>query len=161
MKKRMNPALLLLALCAPAFGQVAADAVVTRAYDGDTLSVEAAIWPNLNWTGSVRVVGVDTPEIRGKCDQEKAMAVAARDYVRDLLVHKTVRLTHVEDDKYGGRVAAKVYFWEGDGWVELAGRLIDLRLGRSYSGGTRESWCEESNEIQSRVKVSDMMGITY
>lgn len=44
-------------------------ALVVDAYDGDTLTVEAAVWPDWTWNGSVRVLGVNTPEIRGECDQ--------------------------------------------------------------------------------------------
>lgn len=116
-------------------------ALVTGAYDGDTIQVEAAIWPNLTWTGSVRVLGVDTPEIRGECEAEEELAISARDYVRTLLTDKTVRLTKVEDDKYGGRVVAKVYFREDEAWIDLADRLIEQHLGRAYLGGARTSWC--------------------
>ncbi len=34
---------------------------------------------------SVRLAGIDTPEINGKCDQEKALAEKARDLVRGIL----------------------------------------------------------------------------
>ena len=91
----------LLLLCGAsqaAQAQVATDALVTGAYDGDTLYVEAAIWPGLTWTGSVRVLGVDTPEIRGSCEVEETLAIAARDYVSNLLTDGTVRLTQVQDD---------------------------------------------------------------
>ena len=56
---------------------------VLSVYDGDTVKVEAAMWPGLTWRGNVRVEGVDTPEIRGKCEGEKRKAVAARDFVRE------------------------------------------------------------------------------
>ena len=134
-------AALLCLLCAPATAQVATDALVTGAYDGDTIYVEADIWPNMTWRGGVRVLGVDTPEIRGRCELEKNLATMARDYVRNLLIDKTVRLTHVENDKYGGRVLARVYFREDEAWVDLADRLIERHLGRAYDGGTRASWC--------------------
>lgn len=138
-------AVLLFTLCAPVRAQIAADALVTGAYDGDTIYVEAAIWPNMTWTGGVRVLGVDTPEIRGSCELEKNLAVMARDYVRTLLIDKTVRLTQIENDKYGGRVLARVYFWEGETWVDLANRLIEQRMGRFYEGGARPDWCQEEN----------------
>ena len=136
-------AVLFCAQCATVKAQVATDAWVTGAYDGDTIYVEAAIWPNMTWTGGVRVLGVDTPEIRGRCQLEKDLAVLSRDYVRNLLIDKTVRLTQVENDKYGGRVLARVYFWENETWVDLANRLIEQRLGRVYDGGARADWCQE------------------
>ena len=67
-------AALLLALSVPA--------TVTSVYDGDTIKVEAEVWPGITWTGSVRVLGVDTPELTGKCPEEKAAAVAAREFVK-------------------------------------------------------------------------------
>ena len=118
---------------------------MTSVYDGDTLSVEAEIWPHLIWQGSVRILGVDTPEIRGQCEAEKQRAISARDYVRTLLTDKTVRLTQIEDDKYGGRVLARVYFWEDEAWIDLAERLIEQHLGRAYDGGAQPGWCQEEN----------------
>ncbi len=88
-------------------------ALVTDAYDGDTLTVEATIWPDPTWTGSVRVLGVDTPEIRGQCDRENRWAIASHDYVRNMLVDQTVILTEIESDKYGGRVLSTVYLQDG------------------------------------------------
>lgn len=137
-------ALITLFAVDTAFAQVETDAVVDNAYDGDTLSVRADIWPNMMWQGSVRVRGVDTPEIRGSCEQESTRALLARDYVRTLLVEKTVRLTEIENDLYGGRVLARVYFVDEDTQetVSLAERLIALGHGRAYEGGTRQGWCE-------------------
>lgn len=119
-------------------------ALVVGAYDGDTLTVEATIWPQLVWTGSVRVRGVDTPEIRGECDIERQLAVLARDYVRDILTDETVVLTDIENDRYGGRVLADVRLESGANLAEL---LTANGYGREYDGGTRQSWCDGSVEL--------------
>ncbi len=58
-------------------GPIAAD--VVRVYDGDTLTVDAHPWPHITVRTSVRVDGIDAPEIRGKCDSEKALAREARE----------------------------------------------------------------------------------
>ena len=69
----MKTPLLLIAVCfilvpAPAWtdpaitGPVAAK--VIKVYDGDTFTVEAYPWPGITAKASVRVNGVDTPEIR-------------------------------------------------------------------------------------------------
>ena len=70
------------------------NARVVSVYDGDTLTVDAAPWPGLTARTKVRVAGVDTPEIRGKCQAEKDMAVRARDFVRST-VGAQVQLTNV------------------------------------------------------------------
>ena len=78
----------LIAAFAPA-AAVGADPIpgpvnarVVSVYDGDTLTVDAEPWPGLTARTAVRVAGVDTPEIRGKCPAEKDMAIRARDFVR-------------------------------------------------------------------------------
>ncbi len=62
-------------------GPVTAD--VVSVYDGDTLTVDAHPWPQITVRTSVRVDGIDAPEIRGKCDSEKAMAREARELARE------------------------------------------------------------------------------
>ena len=137
---------LLCTLCWSHTGlaQSSVSAVVINAYDGDTLSVKADIWPDLTHSGNVRVRGVDTPEIRGQCEQERELAIAARDYVRYLLVDQSITLTELENDLYGGRVLAKVHLSTGENLADL---LIEKGYGRAYDGAGRENWCDEPIEI--------------
>jgi len=113
-------------------------AKVVRVHDGDTFTVEAYPWPGLEAKASVRVNGVDTPEIRGKCDAEKQKAREARDFVKSLILGKVVFLEHVKHGKYAGRVVADVKLEDGD---RLADKIIGQGLGREYHGGRREGWC--------------------
>ncbi|MDE0006303.1 MAG: excalibur calcium-binding domain-containing protein [Rhodospirillaceae bacterium] len=126
-------------------------AIVTDAYDGDTVNVEANVWPDLAWTGSVRVLGVDTPEIAGECDREKRWAIASRNYVRNLLIDETVYLTGIENDKYGGRVLANLFLEDGRSLTNL---LIEGNYGRAYDGGERGDWCDESLVMPSDVPLT-------
>ena len=125
---------LLLALTVPA--------TVTSVYDGDTIKVQAAIWPGVTWAGSVRVLGVDTPEIRGKCPEEKAAAIAAREFVK-LTIGDRVTLHNIKLGKFAGRVLADVKFQDGAITQGLAAVLIDEGHARPYDGGVRSGWCEE------------------
>ena len=130
-------AILLFLSLAPPLEAVTVQAEVVSVYDGDTFKVEAMIWPGQVWRGSVRVVGVDTPEIRGKCISEKAGALRARDFVR-AIIGQEVTLIGVANGLYAGRVIAKVQLSDGS---DLAEVLIKKGLGRSYDGGTRQGWC--------------------
>ena len=116
-------------------GPITAD--VVRVYEGDTLMVHAHPWPTITIHIRVRVAGVDTPEKRGKCDAEKALAIKARDYVR-AIVGKKVILTDIRPSRYAGRVLADV-------WVTgklLSTLLIENGHGRPYSGPKdRKPWC--------------------
>ena len=111
-------------------------AQVVSVYDGDTLTVDAKPWPGVTMRVSVRVDGIDTPEIRGRCQAEKDLAIQARDFVR-ATVGEAVQLTNVRLGKYAGRVVAEVWI----GGQSLAEMVIQAGLGRPYDGGAREGWC--------------------
>jgi len=113
-------------------------AKVIKVYDGDTFTVEAYPWPGITANASVRVDGVDTPEIRGKCASEKQKAIEAREFVKDLILGEVVFLEHVKHGKYAGRVVADVKLNSGE---KLAEKIINQGLGREYHGGAREGWC--------------------
>lgn len=130
--------LVLLFLAGLAHGAgIEVPARVVSVYDGDTVRVEASMWPGLTWRGSVRVDGVDTPELRGKCEVEKVKAKAARDFVR-ARIGKRVLLVNVRKGKYAGRVVARVKLANGSDLTEL---LIQQGHGRPYEGGRRREWC--------------------
>lgn len=67
---------------------------VIRVYDGDTLTIET---PN-GRTPSLRLVGVDSPEINADTAKEKTRAIAARDYLRHLILNKYVFVTFEKSD---------------------------------------------------------------
>ena len=107
-------------------------------YDGDTCKMRVEIWPDITVETSVRLRGIDAPEIAGKCATEKVLARAARDDLSALLANAvTITLTNVEADKYGGRVLADV---RSDG-IQVGVLLIEAGLARPYAGGRRQPWC--------------------
>ena len=120
----------ILALALPAF---AADLTgeVIHVQDGDTITVRLA---ESGVHEKVRIIGVDTPELRGKCG-EKEKAIAARDYVSGLVLGKTVTLrlddankTLGHRDKYW-RLLAHVVLSDGS---QLAEKLIAGGYGEPY-----------------------------
>jgi endonuclease YncB( thermonuclease family) len=67
------------------------------------------------------------------------LAIEARDYTRALVAGKVVTLTAIEPDKYDKRVDAYVQLPDGR---DLGNALIAAGLGRPYSGGHRDGWCD-------------------
>lgn len=113
-------------------------AIVLSVIDGDTIKARAEIWPGQTIVTSVRLDGVDTPELRGKCEGEKALARTAKARAAELMpVGKPVTLHHVRRGKYAGRVVARVTV----GGKDVAAILIAEGLGRPYHGERRRGWC--------------------
>lgn len=116
-------------------GPVAAQ--VQRVVDGDTLEVRAAIWIDQTLDIRVRIDGVDAPELKARCADERRRAEAARDYLSRRLGTARVQLTSIAYDKYGGRVRASV----SDGKGDVGQALIAQGLARPYHGERRQPWC--------------------
>jgi len=123
---------------APQYGTVTVSKVIS-VYDGDTFRVNIdSLPPIVGKNIPIRVNGVDTPEIRGKCQYEKDLALEARDFVRVKLSNaKEIKLTNLQRGKYF-RVVANVLV---DG-VSLEQELLDNELAYEYSGGKKLSWCK-------------------
>jgi endonuclease YncB( thermonuclease family) len=122
----------------PQYGTVTVSKVI-NVYDGDTFRVNIdSLPPIVGKNIPIRVNGVDTPEIRGKCEYEKNLALKARDFVRVKLANaKEIKLTNLQRGKYF-RVVANVVV---DG-VSLEQELLDNELAYEYSGGKKLSWCK-------------------
>jgi len=122
----------------PQYGTVTVSKVIS-VYDGDTFRVNIdSLPPIVGKNMPIRVNGVDTPEIRGKCPYEKNLALKARDFVRAKLANaKEIKLTNLQRGKYF-RVVANVLV---DG-VSLEQQLLDNELAYEYSGGKKLSWCK-------------------
>jgi len=123
---------------APEYGTVIVSKVIS-VYDGDTFRVDIdSLPPIVGKNISIRLNGVDTPEIRGKCKYEKDLAIKARDFVRNKLANaKEIKLNNLQRGKYF-RVVANVIV---DG-VSLEQELLDNELAYKYTGGKKSSWCD-------------------
>ncbi|SDF83921.1 thermonuclease family protein [Thalassobaculum litoreum] len=135
---------LLILLCLIAAPAVAEPWTVKlrspAAYDADTLYVLVPSLPESLQRMSIRVMGIDAPEIRGKCEREKVHARAARDFVLSALKgEEVVTVDVIGWDKYGGRIDAHVALPDGR---DLGTVLVRAGLARVYDGGARRGWCD-------------------
>ena len=111
---------------------------VTSIYDADTFRVNINTWADIIGQGiSIRVLGIDAPEIRGKCKAEKQAAQRARLFtVMALTNARRIELRNIKRGKYF-RILADV-------WVDgkrLSLGLIKAGHARVYKGGKRLGWC--------------------
>jgi micrococcal nuclease len=124
---------------APMTLRAAYPAEVVRVLDGDTFEARVRVWPGMEATTRVRLRGIDAPEMKARCDDERVRAVAARDALARMLAEGTVGITNVGQDKYGGRVDADV---STGNTANVSGALLDLGVARRYDGGRRDGWCD-------------------
>lgn len=117
---------------------------VVEVIDGDTLGVRVRIWLDQDVATRVRLDGIDAPELRGHCEQERVLARRAAAFVAGKVMSgadggAVVRLHEVRYGKYARRVVARVVTEDGE---DLAQALLDAGLARPYDGGRRASWCD-------------------
>ena len=116
------------------------EVIYVRNYDGDTITFNLPnLHPIIGNKIAIRVNGIDTPEIRGKCDKEKYDAEQAKGMVEEFLKDaERIDLKNMERGKYF-RIVADVY---ADG-ENLAEALIDSGMAVRYDGGKKNArWCE-------------------
>jgi endonuclease YncB( thermonuclease family) len=130
------------------FVPVVTSGKVIKVYDCDTITI-ATNFPylksfhesNIMYRFHVRLLGIDTPEMKTKNEDEKSIAHLAQKSLSDLILNKNVSLTNISLDKYG-RILANVYTENG---IELSNWAMSHRFAVSYDGGTKKSpksWTE-------------------
>jgi micrococcal nuclease len=115
------------------------EAIVLEVLDGDTFLAEAVVWPGHTVRVNVRIRGIDAPEMKARCDAERAAAEKARDALASLFGEQPVAISNISGAKYYGRVLADVTTAGGQG---VASILLSEKLVRAYGGGRRGAWCE-------------------
>ncbi|MBI3440858.1 MAG: thermonuclease family protein [Proteobacteria bacterium] len=113
-------------------------ATVLRVIDGDTVAVKAHVWIGEEVETSIRIDGIDAPEIKGKCTQERVAAETARQEVIRLLSNGNVRIYNIRLEKYAGRVLAQIRTADG---INIGEHMLEKGLARPYHGEKRQSWC--------------------
>ena len=114
--------------------------VVIKVYDGDTITIASKL-PFANsplYRFSVRLNGIDAPEIKSTVEEEKTAATEVRNLLSARILNKTVSLKNIQNEKYG-RVLADVYLDD----LCINEWLLQERLAVKYDGGTKKkpsSW---------------------
>jgi micrococcal nuclease len=123
------------------YGDVSVSRVGT-VIDGDSIKVDIDKWPDIVGKGiTVRINGIDAPEMRGKCANEKNQARKAKQFVvQEVRSAKYVYLRNVRRGKYFRLIADM----DLDG-KDLGSQLLSAGLARRYEGRKRKGWCNASN----------------
>ena len=107
---------------------------VIKVYDGDTITIASKL-PYDNspiYRFSIRLLGIDSPEIKSKTNTEKQLAIQSKDALTSLIMNKIVHLKNISTEKYG-RVLANVYLDD----LHVNQWMLDNNHAIPYGGGTK------------------------
>jgi len=117
------------------------EATLVRVIDGDTVNVRVKIWLNQTLDISVRLRGIDTPELSAPCESERRLAQRARERLEALLIGENdttpLTLRHISNGKYAGRVIAYV---DNESGVSVGDILLKENLARPYHGDSSKPY---------------------
>ena len=113
---------------------------VLNVLDGDTVNVKVRVWIGQEVETSIRIAGIDAPEMKGKCEKERTLAEEARQTVIRLLSDNQIQIYNIRLEKYAGRVMAQV---QTAGGVDIGKYMIEKGLARPYHGEKRQPWCSQ------------------
>ena len=122
---------------------------VVGVIDGDTLRAVIPSLPDPLHHVSIRIMGIDTPELRAKCPKEKLNAKKAKEFLTSMYQKtKSITLKNYTWDKYGGRILSEVYFDE----VDVSKVLLEQQLAVPYDGSKKQSFCPGDSLLNVIVK---------
>ena len=122
-----------------------------RVIDGDSIEIMADLGFDLYKKTSVRLYGINVPEVRGK---GKEFGLLVKSYVEEYVKDKTILFKWIKRDMYGGRSVGYIYV---DG-VNLSTHLLESGLAKPYYGKgpkptfTLEEIQESLNELRENEK---------
>lgn len=111
---------------------------ISGVYDGNTMTSLCVLSGEICKV-SLRLRGIDCPEMRGRGPAEKEAATSVRDAVRACCLDKICTITPHGVDKYGRLIADVATPGHGD----LVSLLLRHKLGRPYARGTRSPFSPE------------------
>ena len=115
------------------FGSVVYYASLINCYDGDTCKIKFKDFPEIVSVQDLRFIDFDTPEINGKCESEKELAILAKNITLEYMSNNPKIYYNGKKGKYGRLLISAPI---------LKDTLIKKDLAKEYSGGKKESWCD-------------------
>jgi endonuclease YncB( thermonuclease family) len=115
---------------------------VIKVYDGDTITIAANVTLNgINYNlyrFPIRIRGIDAPEMASKNEDEKEIALIAKNTLNNLILNHRIQLKNIGSEKYG-RILADVYFNN----QSIGDIMLNKKLCVSYTGKKKQppkSW---------------------
>ena len=107
-------------------------ALITKVYDGDTVTAEVDLGFRIKITEKFRLLGIDTPELRG---EEREKGLVSRDAVRQKILGKQVTIKTKKDKKGKyGRYLGTIFLEEEGDFININEWIVENDYGveRNY-----------------------------
>jgi endonuclease YncB( thermonuclease family) len=116
---------------------------VIKVYDGDTITIASKLPYKSSeiYRFSVRLRGIDSPEIKSTSPVEKELAINSKICLSNVILGQIVDLKNVSTEKYG-RILADVYIDN----VSVNKWMLENKLAVPYDGGKKSRPPEWDNE---------------
>ena len=115
---------------------------IQRVVDGDTVDISVNLGFDIWHNARVRMMGIDTPESRTRNLEEKALGLASKARLKELLKGKKIKIVCSKEGKGKfGRILADVHTIDKEGNdVNGNNQLIEEGHARPYYGGKKVPW---------------------
>jgi micrococcal nuclease len=114
-----------------------------RVVDGDTVDVAIDLGFDIHHSARVRMMGIDTPESRTRNLAEKALGLASKARLKEMLTGKKLKLKTSKEGKgkFGRILADVIAIDKKDGSeINCNQQLCAEGHARPYFGGTKVPW---------------------
>ena len=112
-----------------------------RVVDGDTIDVNLDLGFNVWHKARVRMLGIDTPESRTRNLEEKALGLASKVRLKELLKGNKIEIECSKEKGKFGRVLGIVWATDKDGSrIDCNQQLCEEGHARPYFGGKKTAW---------------------
>ena len=112
-----------------------------RVVDGDTIDVNIDLGFHIWHKARVRMLGIDTPESRTRNLEEKALGLASKARLKELLKGQRLDIECSKEKGKFGRVLAVVFATDKEGnRIDCNNQLCIEGHARPYFGGKKEAW---------------------
>ena len=115
---------------------------IQRVVDGDTVDISVNLGFDIWHNARVRMMGIDTPESRTRNLEEKALGLASKARLKELLKGKKIKIVCSKEGKGKfGLIIADVHTIDKEGNdVNVNNQLIEEGHARPYYGGKKVPW---------------------
>lgn len=122
---------------------------VVSIYDGDTITIAFVFKNSLLDSNhdifkmNCRLYGIDCPELRSRNEEEKRQAIAAKDFLREQIENKIVRVQCYGNDKYG-RLLVEIFVRGAFLETNVNRLMVQSRHAVEYDGGKKSEYDSEN-----------------